>query len=184
MNIHKTEAVILQEGIEATRKYKYKQLDEMLKNDDKEPLVFEIIHPHNSLVFFFNELRDYILRGHKEVLETELIECKQQIESTYLTMLFEREFRNALQVELAAKEEEMRATINVTEWMKKNMQKVNLDESEKEVSAYLSMAMTKLYRLGETSKRFNWSEDFKDGLRAIGPALLHMAGIEDIGKEG
>ena len=49
--------------------------------------------------------------------------------------------------------------MNVSEYMRENIRNVNVDTNEKEVLAYISMALFKMYLIGGTSHK--WSDDFK-----------------------
>jgi hypothetical protein len=66
--------------------------------------------------------------------------------------------------------------INVTLWMNDNMQRIpsGIDEKEKEVLAYISMAMTKMYLIGETSHR--WSDSFRTMIKQAPQEFLAFIG--------
>jgi len=49
--------------------------------------------------------------------------------------------------------------MNVSEYMRENIKSLNIDNNEKEVLAYFSMAIYKMFLIGETSHE--WSDDFK-----------------------
>jgi len=49
--------------------------------------------------------------------------------------------------------------MNVSEYMRENIRDVNVDTNEKEVLAYISMALYKMFLIGETSHK--WSDDFR-----------------------
>ena len=62
--------------------------------------------------------------------------------------------------------------INVSEYMRENISHLNIDTNEKEVLAYISMALYKMFLIGETSHK--WSEDFKKMIKETPKEFLGM----------
>lgn len=64
--------------------------------------------------------------------------------------------------------------INVSEWMRENVKDEGVtDAGEREVLAYASMMLTKMYLIGETSHK--WSPAFKERVRqTFAPDVVKM----------
>lgn len=62
--------------------------------------------------------------------------------------------------------------INVSKYMRENIRDLNIDNNEKEVLAYISMALFKMYLIGETSHK--WTEDFKKIINEAPKEFLGM----------
>lgn len=62
--------------------------------------------------------------------------------------------------------------INVSKYMRENIRDLNVDNNEKEVLAYISMALYKMYLIGETSHE--WTEDFKKMINETPKEFLEM----------